>query len=162
MQVGLMNVNRSLFRARHRATWGWGRFDKRDFIYIAKSDDYQWTLCRTGSLASAPSGCRVFWISISPEWFRDLREARAIIGSWRQFYNQRRPHSALGYRHLPGFENNAVILRCISPSKRLQIPYPGHPTQQPSRNYAEYRLSESLVTKKLIRHSLERSRPSLQ
>ncbi len=31
------------------------------------------------------------------EWFRDLREARAVIESWRQFYNHRRPHSALGY-----------------------------------------------------------------
>lgn len=33
---------------------------------------------------------------LSREWFRDLREARAVIESWRELYNQRRPHSALG------------------------------------------------------------------
>ena len=35
---------------------------------------------------------------LNREWFRDLREARAVIEGWRQFYNHRRPHSALGYR----------------------------------------------------------------
>ena len=35
---------------------------------------------------------------LNREWFRDLREARALIESWREFYNHRRPHSALGYR----------------------------------------------------------------
>lgn len=35
---------------------------------------------------------------LNREWFRDLREARAVIESWRQFYNHRRPHSALGYQ----------------------------------------------------------------
>lgn len=35
---------------------------------------------------------------LNREWFRDLREARTIIESWREFYNHRRPHSALGYR----------------------------------------------------------------
>jgi putative transposase len=35
---------------------------------------------------------------LNREWFRDLREARAVIESWREFYNHRRPHSALGYR----------------------------------------------------------------
>lgn len=35
---------------------------------------------------------------LNREWFRDLAEARAVIEDWRQFYNHRRPHSALGYR----------------------------------------------------------------
>jgi putative transposase len=35
---------------------------------------------------------------LNREWFRDLREARVVIEGWRQFYNHRRPHSALGYR----------------------------------------------------------------
>jgi putative transposase len=35
---------------------------------------------------------------LNREWFRDLREARLLIESWRQFYNHQRPHSALGYR----------------------------------------------------------------
>jgi transposase InsO family protein len=35
---------------------------------------------------------------LNREWFRDLREAKTLIEAWRQFYNNRRPHSALGYR----------------------------------------------------------------
>jgi putative transposase len=35
---------------------------------------------------------------LNREWFRDLREARIVVESWRQFYNHQRPHSALGYR----------------------------------------------------------------
>jgi transposase InsO family protein len=35
---------------------------------------------------------------LNREWFRDLRDARVVIEAWRQFYNHRRPHSALGYR----------------------------------------------------------------
>ena len=35
---------------------------------------------------------------LNREWFRDLREARAVIEGWRGFYNHLRPHSALGYR----------------------------------------------------------------
>lgn len=35
---------------------------------------------------------------LNREWFRDLREARILIEQWREFYNQRRPHSSLGNR----------------------------------------------------------------
>ena len=35
---------------------------------------------------------------LNREWFRDVREARVLIERWRSFYNQRRPHSVLGYR----------------------------------------------------------------
>jgi transposase InsO family protein len=35
---------------------------------------------------------------LNRDWFRDLREARVMIESWREFYNHRRPHSSLGYR----------------------------------------------------------------
>jgi transposase InsO family protein len=35
---------------------------------------------------------------LNREWFRDIREARVVIETWRQFYNHQRPHSALGYR----------------------------------------------------------------
>jgi len=35
---------------------------------------------------------------LSEHWFRSLAEAREIIGAWSADYNQRRPHSALGYR----------------------------------------------------------------
>lgn len=33
---------------------------------------------------------------LSIEWFRNRREARAIIETWRRHYNDERPHSALG------------------------------------------------------------------
>lgn len=32
------------------------------------------------------------------EIFFTLREAQVLIEAWREEYNQRRPHSALGYR----------------------------------------------------------------
>ncbi len=38
---------------------------------------------------------------LNREWFRDAREARIIVERWRQFYNQQRPHNALGYRVTP-------------------------------------------------------------
>jgi putative transposase len=34
---------------------------------------------------------------LSMEWFRTRREAAAIIETWRQHYNDVRPHSSLGY-----------------------------------------------------------------
>ena len=35
---------------------------------------------------------------LNREWFRNRAEARMLIEQWRQFYHERRPHSALGYR----------------------------------------------------------------
>ena len=35
---------------------------------------------------------------LNRELFGNLREARVILESWRVEYNERRPHSALGYR----------------------------------------------------------------
>ena len=35
---------------------------------------------------------------LNGEIFYSLQEARIIIESWRKHYNQKRPHSALGYR----------------------------------------------------------------
>ena len=35
---------------------------------------------------------------LNREWFRRLAEAKVLIEDWCQFYNERRPHSALGYR----------------------------------------------------------------
>lgn len=34
---------------------------------------------------------------LSMEWFRNRIEARVIIETWRQHYNDDRPHSSLGY-----------------------------------------------------------------
>jgi putative transposase len=35
---------------------------------------------------------------LNQEWFRNRREARAMIENWRQHYNEIRPHSSLGYK----------------------------------------------------------------
>jgi len=40
------------------------------------------------------------------EWFRSRREARVIIETWRQHYNQVRPHSSLDYRTPVEFVDN--------------------------------------------------------
>lgn len=35
---------------------------------------------------------------LNREWFRSRAEAKVLIERWRQFYNERRPHSAHGYK----------------------------------------------------------------
>jgi len=35
---------------------------------------------------------------LNEHWFTSLEEARRIIEEWRTHYNEKRPHSALGYR----------------------------------------------------------------
>jgi len=35
---------------------------------------------------------------LNREWFVSWREARIVIEQWRSFYNDQRPHRALGYR----------------------------------------------------------------
>lgn len=35
---------------------------------------------------------------LNREWFRSRTEAKVLIERWRQFYNERRPHSAHGYK----------------------------------------------------------------
>ena len=35
---------------------------------------------------------------LNREWFRSRTEAKVLIEQWRQFYNEQRPHSSLGYR----------------------------------------------------------------
>ena len=35
---------------------------------------------------------------LNEHWFRSLPEARTVVTSWRQDYNETRPHSALGYQ----------------------------------------------------------------
>ena len=35
---------------------------------------------------------------LNVEWFRNLHEARVVIGTWRRQYNEDRPHSSLAYQ----------------------------------------------------------------
>ncbi len=34
---------------------------------------------------------------LSREWFSSVKEAQTVIEGWRKFYNEKRPHSSLGY-----------------------------------------------------------------
>jgi putative transposase len=34
---------------------------------------------------------------LSREWFSSVKEAQVVIEGWRNFYNEQRPHSSLGY-----------------------------------------------------------------
>lgn len=63
---------------------------------------------------------------LNREWFGKLREARTVIESWRQFYNRRKPRSALGYQISAQFceqsHNIAVRLTNLMDTK---MSYPG-------------------------------------
>ena len=45
---------------------------------------------------------------LSLEWFRSRAEAKVVIESWRQHYNDVRPHSSLGYRTPAAFAVEAA------------------------------------------------------
>jgi putative transposase len=63
---------------------------------------------------------------LNEHWFGDLKEAREKIETWRQDYNQRRPHSALGYRTPEEFAAQ-VAARRASPPTPVGLP-PGNLT----------------------------------
>jgi len=51
-------------------------------------------------------------------WFYNLWDARNKIASWREEYNQRRPHSSLGYRTPAEFAKNAAPEGCGKDANR--------------------------------------------
>jgi putative transposase len=53
---------------------------------------------------------------LNEHWFADLEEAREKIETWRQDYNQRRPHSALGYRTPEEFAAQIEARRASPPT----------------------------------------------
>ena len=46
---------------------------------------------------------------LNREWLLNLREARVVIEDWRQHYNEKRPHSRLGYLSPKGFLANQKV-----------------------------------------------------
>jgi len=61
---------------------------------------------------------------LNQHWFGDLEEAREKIETWRQDYNQQRPHSALGYRTPEEFATQ-IAARRASPPTPVALP-PGN------------------------------------
>jgi putative transposase len=66
---------------------------------------------------------------LNQHWFGDLKEARDEIETWRQDYNQQRPHSALGYRTPEEFATQ-IAARRASPPTPVVLP-PGKLTIYP-------------------------------
>jgi transposase InsO family protein len=61
---------------------------------------------------------------LNGEIFYTLQEAKVLIERWRQYYNQVRPHSALGYRP-PAPEARMVVGACSATLRSPQPPSEG-------------------------------------
>ncbi len=48
------------------------------------------------------------------EWFRNRAEAKVVIEQWRKHYNEKRPHSSLGYKTPAQFRAEQTGLEAIS------------------------------------------------
>ena len=59
---------------------------------------------------------------LNMEIFANGNEAREIIENWREEYNERRPHSALGWQTPKEFSMRAASVSRATPSFRLQPP----------------------------------------
>jgi putative transposase len=46
---------------------------------------------------------------LNEHWFGNLLEARRLIEDWRQHYNERRPHSSLGYQTPAAFARQFAV-----------------------------------------------------
>jgi transposase InsO family protein len=60
---------------------------------------------------------------LNREWFVTRREAKILIEQWRQFYNNERPHSALGNRTPTEAGCNDRKIRMLEPGTHFQIGY---------------------------------------
>jgi putative transposase len=52
---------------------------------------------------------------LNEHWFLSLADARQIVETWRQDYNQERPHSALGYQTPVAFAQGAAAAAAAPP-----------------------------------------------
>jgi putative transposase len=70
------------------------------------------------------------------EWFRSRAEAKVIIESWRQHYNEVRPHSSLGYLTPNAFaalQANAASRRATGRGAAVHGAFAPRPVAQPPR-----------------------------
>ena len=59
---------------------------------------------------------------LNMEIFANGEEAREVVENWREEYNERRPHSALGWQTPSEFATRAASVSRATPSFRLQPP----------------------------------------
>ena len=76
------------------------RYKPEQIVTVLRQIEEQWrTGNRRRSRARRPGlRCKLRDECLNGEIFYSLKEAQIVIGQWRQEYNTRRPHSALGYR----------------------------------------------------------------
>ena len=74
---------------------------------------------------------------LNENWFVSLSDARQIIEPWRRYYNQERPHSALGYRtpeefatEMKSFDRNGVGQGTSNAGPLPHTPIPATPDQR--------------------------------
>lgn len=103
----LMTDNGSEFRSRAFDAWAYSRDVRLDFIQPGKP--YQ-----NGFIESFNGTFRDDCLNL--HWFPSLERARQTIATWRQDYNQVRPHSALG-EHTP-----AAFLAAFTPERSTALP----------------------------------------
>jgi len=75
---------------------------------------------------------------LSLEWFRSRAEAKAVIETWRQHYNEVRPHSSLGYLAPAAFaaairEQDAAPAQATGRTAAVCGAFALRPVAQPSR-----------------------------
>jgi putative transposase len=87
LPAGLVSDNGPEFRAHALTLWALGRGLKQDFIAPGKPVENAFIESFNG---------RVRDECLNQHRFMSLAEARVLIEAWRQDYNRRRPHSALG------------------------------------------------------------------
>ncbi len=68
---------------------------------------------------------------LNRELFTSVLEAKVITEDYRQEYNQRRPHSALGYQTPAAFAGQCRSLEALPPDPRLQSPTGEHREKRP-------------------------------
>jgi len=68
---------------------------------------------------------------LNRELFTSVLEAKVMTEDYRQEYNQRRPHSALGYQTPAAFAGRCRSLGALPPDPRLQSPTGEHQGKRP-------------------------------
>jgi putative transposase len=90
------------FRGRALAAWSEERRVRLEFIQPGEPVQNAYVESFNGRLRDE---------CLNANWFTGLRDARRKIETWRQDYNQQRPHSSLNYLPPTEFAGTAVEMR---------------------------------------------------